>query len=72
MNNTILLKREDFTAGVLVQTARPYNKMAKLTPEQRQRGVIAASPATTRQGVALSAQRLGCEATIVMPVTTRR
>ncbi len=34
------------------------------------RDVIAASAGNHAQGVALSARRLGCEATIVMPVTT--
>jgi threonine dehydratase len=34
------------------------------------RGVITASAGNHAQGVALSAQVLGCEATIVMPATT--
>ena len=37
---------------------------------ERARGVIAASAGNHAQGVALAAQRLGCDATIVMPVTT--
>ena len=36
------------------------------------RGVIAASAGNHAQGVALAAQRLGCRAVIVMPVTTPR
>jgi threonine dehydratase len=47
-----------------------YNKMAHLPPEQVSKGVIAASAGNHAQGVALSAQRLGCRAVIVMPVTT--
>src|SRR4029453_17136466 len=47
-----------------------YNKMAHLTPAQRAKGVIAASAGNHAQGVALAAQKLGCRATIVMPVTT--
>ncbi len=47
-----------------------YNKMAHLTPQQRAKGVIAASAGNHAQGVALAAQRLSCRATIVMPVTT--
>ncbi|WP_277060670.1 threonine ammonia-lyase, biosynthetic, partial [Rivihabitans pingtungensis] len=70
LNNTILLKREDLQPVFSFKLRGAYNKMAKLTPEQRQRGVIAASAGNHAQGVALSAQRLGCEATIVMPVTT--
>ena len=47
-----------------------YNKMARLSPEQLGRGVICASAGNHAQGVALSADRLGCRAVIVMPVTT--
>jgi threonine dehydratase len=44
--------------------------MANLPPDERARGVIAASAGNHAQGVALAAQRLHCAATIVMPVTT--
>ena len=44
--------------------------MAKLSPEQLERGVICSSAGNHAQGVALSAQRLRCDAVIVMPVTT--
>jgi threonine dehydratase len=47
-----------------------YNKMAGLSKAQLKRGVVAASAGNHAQGVALSAQVLGCEATIVMPATT--
>jgi threonine dehydratase len=47
-----------------------YNKMAHLSPRALERGVIAASAGNHAQGVALSAQKLKCAATIVMPVTT--
>lgn len=47
-----------------------YNMMAKLSREQLERGVICSSAGNHAQGVALSAQRLGCDAVIVMPVTT--
>ncbi|XP_066361014.1 threonine dehydratase 1 biosynthetic, chloroplastic-like [Miscanthus floridulus] len=47
-----------------------YNMMAKLPCEQLERGVICSSAGNHAQGVALSAQRLGCNAVIVMPVTT--
>ncbi len=46
-----------------------YNKMARLRPRGRG-GVISASAGNHAQGVALSAQRLGGRAVIVMPVTT--
>jgi threonine dehydratase len=47
-----------------------YNKMAHLAPDALQRGVICASAGNHAQGVALSAQKLGCRAVIVMPTTT--
>ncbi|WP_440030323.1 threonine ammonia-lyase, biosynthetic [Chromobacterium amazonense] len=68
--NRILLKREDLQPAFSFKLRGAYNKMAKLTPEQRARGVITASAGNHAQGVALSASKLGCEAVIVMPVTT--
>src|SRR5688500_562418 len=46
--------------------------MAGLPRQRLARGVIAASAGNHAQGVALAAQRLGCRAVIVMPVTTPR
>lgn len=68
--NNILLKREDLQPVFSFKLRGAYNKMARLTPEELRRGVIAASAGNHAQGVALSAKKLGCEATIVMPVTT--
>lgn len=47
-----------------------YNMMVKLPKEQLERGVICSSAGNHAQGVALSAKKLGCDAVIVMPVTT--
>ncbi|KAK3010116.1 hypothetical protein RJ639_010715 [Escallonia herrerae] len=47
-----------------------YNMMAKLPREQLERGVICSSAGNHAQGVALASKRLGCNAVIVMPVTT--
>jgi threonine dehydratase len=68
--NTILLKREDMQSVFSFKLRGAYNKMAHLTPAALKRGVICASAGNHAQGVALSAQKLGCEATIVMPATT--
>ena len=68
--NTVLLKREDMQPVFSFKLRGAYNKMAQLTPEQLKRGVIAASAGNHAQGVALSAQKLGCKAVIVMPATT--
>src|SRR3989338_1143841 len=70
IGNTVLLKREDMQPVFSFKLRGAYNKMAQLTPEQLKRGVIAASAGNHAQGVALSAQKLGCKAVIVMPVTT--
>jgi threonine dehydratase len=68
--NRVLLKREDMQPVFSFKLRGAYNKMAHLTPAQRKRGVIAASAGNHAQGVALAAQKLGCRAVIVMPVTT--
>src|SRR5690606_33637910 len=69
-NNTILLKREDEQQVFSFKLRGAYNMMAQLPPEALARGVLAASAGNHAQGVALSAQKLGCRAVIVMPVTT--
>jgi threonine dehydratase len=68
--NTVLLKREDMQPVFSFKLRGAYNKMAQLAPEQLKRGVITASAGNHAQGVALSAQKLGCKAVIVMPATT--
>jgi threonine dehydratase len=66
----VLLKREDQQPVFSFKLRGAYNKMAHLSAAERARGVVAASAGNHAQGVALAAQRLGCQATIVMPVTT--
>jgi threonine dehydratase len=70
--NRVLVKREDLQPVFSFKLRGAYNKMARLTPAARGRGVIAASAGNHAQGVALAAEKLGCKATIVMPVTTPR
>lgn len=70
IGNTVLLKREDLQPVFSFKIRGAYNKMAKLSSQELARGVITASAGNHAQGVALSAQKLGCEATIVMPQTT--
>src|SRR5579875_1382445 len=43
-------------------------KLSQLTPEERARGVIAASAGNHSQGVAIAARALGIDCTVVMPV----
>ncbi len=70
LGNTILLKREDLQPVFSFKLRGAFNKMARLSHKELKRGVIAASAGNHAQGVALAARTLGCEATIVMPVTT--
>jgi threonine dehydratase len=70
LDNRVLLKREDQQSVFSFKLRGAYNKMAHLSDADRARGVIAASAGNHAQGVALAAQRLGCQATIVMPMTT--
>jgi threonine dehydratase len=70
LENDLLLKREDMQAVFSFKLRGAYNKMAQMTPAVCARGVITASAGNHAQGVALAAQTLGCDAVIVMPVTT--
>ena len=72
LGNRLLLKREDLQQVFSFKLRGAYNKMAGLPREKLRKGVIAASAGNHAQGVALAAQKLGCHATIVMPVTTPR
>ena len=72
IGNRLLLKREDMQPVFSFKLRGAYNKMAMLPAKALRRGVIAASAGNHAQGVALAAQKLGCRAVIVMPVTTPR
>ena len=61
-------ENQQFTASFKERGA--YNKLARLSPEERRRGVIAMSAGNHAQGVAYHAKRLGIPATIVMPKNT--
>ena len=69
-DNQVLLKREDLQQVFSFKIRGAYNKMARLSAEARNRGVVASSAGNHAQGVALSAKHLGCRAVIVMPVTS--
>jgi threonine dehydratase len=68
--NRIFLKREDTQPVFSFKIRGAYNKISKLSEAQRARGVICASAGNHAQGVALSAQKLGLRALVVMPTTT--
>ncbi len=47
-----------------------FNKLAQMTPQQRDKGVVSVSGGNHAQGLAFAARTLGVEATICMPSTT--
>jgi len=69
-DNQILLKREDLQPVFSFKLRGAYNKMVQLSQEEKAQGVIAASAGNHAQGVALSANKIGIKALIVMPKTT--
>lgn len=70
IGSKVYYKREDLQSVHSFKIRGAYNKMSLLSADERARGVIAASAGNHAQGVALSAQKLGLSALIVMPVTT--
>ena len=70
LGNKILLKREDTQPIFSFKIRGAYNRIAHLSEDQKQRGVITASAGNHAQGVAFAATRLGIQALIVMPKTT--
>ncbi|TAG33815.1 MAG: threonine ammonia-lyase, biosynthetic [Polaromonas sp.] len=70
LKNTVLLKREDQQPVFSFKLRGAYNKMAHLSAAQLKKGVICASAGNHAQGVAMSAQKLGTLAVVVMPTTT--
>ena len=70
LNNEIFLKREDLQDVFSFKIRGAYNKMSKLSKAQLTQGVITSSAGNHAQGVALSALKLNCQATILMPITT--
>ncbi|TCM68344.1 threonine dehydratase [Acinetobacter calcoaceticus] len=70
LNNNIRFKREDLQAVFSFKLRGAYNRISQLSKSQLERGVITASAGNHAQGVALSGQKLGIRAIIVMPKTT--
>ncbi len=68
--NNILIKREDLQPIFSFKIRGAYNCISKLTEAQRACGVVCASAGNHAQGVAMSSQYLGIDATIVMPKST--
>lgn len=68
--NEVYIKPENMQRTGSFKVRGAFNKIAKLTDEEKACGVIAASAGNHAQGVALSASMQGIKATIVMPTHT--
>ncbi len=66
----VYLKLENLQMTGSFKERGALNRIAKLSPEQATRGVIAASAGNHAQGVAYHATKRGIRALIVMPLTT--
>jgi len=63
-------KREDLGPIKAYKWRGSYNAMAAMSPEQRAKGIVAASAGNHAQGVALAARKLDCQAIVYMPIST--
>jgi len=68
LGSEVLLKCENLQRTGSYKLRGAYNLMSSLSPEERARGVVAASAGNHSQGVARAAQALGIKATIFMPI----
>ncbi|WP_300342289.1 threonine ammonia-lyase [Nesterenkonia sp.] len=67
LNATVHLKAENLQRAGSFKVRGAYVRMARLSDEEKARGVVAASAGNHAQGVALAAKKLGIRATIYMP-----
>ena len=63
----VLLKCEHLQRTGSFKIRGAYNRIARLSPQERERGVVCASAGNHAQGVALSARLAGVRATVFMP-----
>jgi threonine dehydratase len=64
----VLLKCENLQRTGSFKIRGAFVRLSRLSEEERDRGVVAASAGNHAQGVALAAQLLGIEATVFMPM----
>ncbi|WIE65741.1 threonine ammonia-lyase [Curtobacterium sp. MCLR17_036] len=68
LGSPVHLKCENLQRTGAYKVRGAYNRLSTLSPEQRAKGVVAASAGNHAQGVALAARELGIPATIFTPV----
>lgn len=69
LGGPVWLKCEHLQRAGSYKVRGAYVRIARLTPAERARGVVAASAGNHAQGVALAAQLLGTAATVFMPAS---
>ncbi len=67
LGRNVYIKSENLQLTGAFKLRGAYNKIRSLSPEERERGVIACSAGNHAQGIALSATRLGIKSVICMP-----
>lgn len=65
---TVYLKLENLQHTGSFKLRGAFNKIQRLTPDERSRGVVCASAGNHAQGIAFSATTLGVRSTIFMPI----
>ena len=68
VGHEVFLKAENLQRTGAYKLRGAFNRMSKLTKDERKKGVVAASAGNHAQGVALAAKKLGIKATIFMPI----
>lgn len=67
LGGRVLIKPETLQRAGAFKFRGAYNRLSRLSEDERRRGVVAFSSGNHAQGVALAARLLGCPALIVMP-----
>jgi threonine dehydratase len=67
VGGAVSLKAENLQRTGSFKARGAYTRISRLSPEERARGVVAASAGNHAQGVALAAQLLGIKSTVFMP-----
>ena len=68
LGSSVFLKCENLQRTGSYKIRGAYNRLSRLSDEEKARGVVAASAGNHAQGVAFAARELGIKATIFMPV----
>ncbi|MDO5717639.1 MAG: threonine ammonia-lyase [Tissierellia bacterium] len=68
-NNEVFLKTENLQKTGSFKVRGAHYKMSTLTPEEREKGVVACSAGNHAQGVALAARSFGIKSLIFLPAT---